>query len=182
MRQAVAYLAFNRGLVSKLALARQDIKRIGMSAEIMVNWRPRVLGAMTLRPGLAYLGNTYQNTRARYLPFVFATDDVALVEMTPAIMRIWIQDALLSRVSVGSAVTNGTFNGNIAQLDRRLGRWRRDRLGGREPAHADRQRHRTRDRLPADHCGGRGPGERARAADRGRARAAHPEGRQHARE
>jgi hypothetical protein len=113
MRQAVAYLAFNRGLISKLALARQDIKRIGMSAEIMVNWRPRVLGAMTLRPGLAYLGNTYQNTRARYLPFVFATDDVALVEMTPAIMRIWIQDALLSRVSVGSAVTNGTFNGNI---------------------------------------------------------------------
>jgi hypothetical protein len=113
MRQAVAYLAFNRGLVSRLALARADIKRIGLSAETMVNWRPRVLGSMSLRPGLGYLGATYNNLQARMLPFVFATDDVALVEMTATIMRIWIQDALLTRVAVTSAVTNGTFAGNI---------------------------------------------------------------------
>lgn len=113
MRQEIAYLAFNRGLASRLSLARADVKRIGLSAETMVNWRPRVLGSMMLRPGLAYLGATQGNNKARYLPFVFATDDVALVELTDSIMRIWTQDALLTRVAVGTAVTNGTFAGAI---------------------------------------------------------------------
>lgn len=114
MRQAIAYLAFNRGLVSRLALARADIKRIGLSAETMVNWRPRVLGSMMLRPGQAYLGNTYNNAQARYLPFVFATDDTSLIEVTAGGIRIWINDVLLSRVAVLTSVLNGTFTGSLA--------------------------------------------------------------------
>lgn len=113
LRQYPALYSFNRGIVSPLGLARTDQKRVGLSAETMDNWIPRVLGSMSLRPGLAYLGSTASNAAARFLPFVFATSDTSLVEFTNAAMRVWINDALLTRVAVSSAVTNGTFSGNI---------------------------------------------------------------------
>ena len=81
-------LAFNRGVVSPLALGRVDIKRVAMSAEEQCNWMPRTLGPMSLRPGLGYLGNTKNNAAARFLPFVFSTDDVALVELTHNTMKV----------------------------------------------------------------------------------------------
>src|SRR3990167_8042211 len=113
MQQTPAFFAFNRGIVSSLGLARTDQKRIALSAETMNNFIVRVLGSMSFRPGLAYLGATSGNNAARFLKFVFATSDVALVELTDVLMRIWINDALLERVAVTTAVTNGAFNTNI---------------------------------------------------------------------
>lgn len=113
LRQYPALYSFNRGIVSPLGLARSDQKRVGLSAQIMDNWIPRVLGSMSLRPGLGYLGTTAGNAAARFLPFVFATSDVALIEFTNAMMRVWIQDSLLTRAAVSSVVTNGTFSGAI---------------------------------------------------------------------
>lgn len=113
-RQNLAFLAFNRGLISTLALARIDLKRMALSATTMVNWIARTLGSMMLRPGLGYIGATYTNATARYLPFVFSISDKALVELTAAILRIWISDALITRVAVSTAVTNGTFPTNFA--------------------------------------------------------------------
>lgn len=107
-------LAFNRGVVSRLALARVDLKRISLSAEEMTNWVPRVLGSMMLRPGLEFLGSSKSDAAARYLPFVFSTSDKALVELTDSVMRVWIDDALVTRASVSSAVTNGSFTVDVA--------------------------------------------------------------------
>lgn len=112
-KATVAYIAFNRGLVSRLGLARQDVKRIAMSAETMTNWKPRVLGSMMLRPGTGYLWSTQTNQAARHLPFVYAVGDTALLELTNLLMRVSINDVLLTRPAVGTAVTNGTFAGNI---------------------------------------------------------------------
>ena len=64
-RQNLAFLAFNRGIISALALARIDLKRMALSAAMMVNWMARTLGSMMLRPGLGYLGSTYTNSAAR---------------------------------------------------------------------------------------------------------------------
>src|SRR5689334_7339941 len=114
MREYPALYAFNRGIVSPIGIARTDQKRIAMSAETMTNWIPRVLGSMSLRPGLQYLGSTASNAAARYIPFIFATDDTALVEFTDSTMRVWIDDILLSRSSVSTAVTNGTFAADIS--------------------------------------------------------------------
>lgn len=113
MRERQAFYAFNRGMVSPLGLARIDQKRISMSAEVMTNWIARVLGSMALRPGLGYIGATSSNAAARFVPFVFGTSDTSLVEFTNAIMRVWINDVLLTRVAVATAITNGTFSGNI---------------------------------------------------------------------
>ena len=104
---------FNRGLVSSLALARTDLERIPLSAETMNNWMPRVLGSMMLRPGTLYLGATASNNKPKYIPFIFADDDTALVEVTNSLVRVWVSDALVTRSAVTASITNGTFTGNI---------------------------------------------------------------------
>lgn len=105
--------SFNRGKVSNLSLARIDQKRVALSAETMTNWIPRVLGPMSLRPGLQYLGGILSNAAAKLVRFVYATDDVALIELTSGKMRVWINDALITRPAVSSAVTNGDFTTNL---------------------------------------------------------------------
>lgn len=108
-RNNVPLLAFNRGIISPLALARTDIERMALSAEVQTNWVPRLLGSMMLRPGLGYIGQTFNNKRARFIPFVFATDDTALIELTDGKMRVWVDDVLVSRAAVSSAIINGDF-------------------------------------------------------------------------
>ena len=107
-------LAFNRGLVSPLALARTDFARVEFSAELMNNWMPRKLGSMQLRTGWQYTGATKSNLRSVSIPFVAATDDTARIELTNMVMRVWVDDALVTRASVTAAVTNGTFTSDVA--------------------------------------------------------------------
>lgn len=112
-RQIPALFAFNRGLISSFALARTDNKRVAMGAETMTNFIPRVLGPMSLRPGFQYIGATASSNEAKLIPFVFSTTDTALVELTNSLMRVWVNDALVTRVSVSTAVSNGNFDTNL---------------------------------------------------------------------
>lgn len=112
-QQIPALFAFNRGIVSEFALARVDQKRLAFSAQQMENVMSRVLGPMSLRPGTGYIGGVYGNAAARFLKFIFSTSDTSKVELTDQLMRIWINDVLLTRPSVTAPVTNGTFAGNI---------------------------------------------------------------------
>lgn len=107
-------LNFNRGIISALGLARIDLDRTRLSAEVMTNWMPRVLGSMSIRVGRQYLGNTRNNARARSFPFIFAADDTARLEITSGKLRVWVADELVTRVAVTAAVTNGTFATDIA--------------------------------------------------------------------
>lgn len=106
-------LSFNRGMISRLGLSRVDLARTALSAEIQTNWIPRVLGPMSLRPGLEYTGASKSNNRSRSLPFVFAIDDTARLEFTTGVFRVWVNDALVTRPTVTAAVTNGTFTSDV---------------------------------------------------------------------
>lgn len=110
----VALVSFNRGRISRLALARTDFARTALSAETQTNWMPRALGSMMLRPGLEYTGATKSNAQAITIPFVFAMDDTARVEATNALLRVWVDDALVTRPSVAAAVTNGDFTNTVS--------------------------------------------------------------------
>ena len=112
-RQTTSLRTFNRGLISPLALARTDIERTALSAETFDNWMPRNLGSMMLRPGKKYLGSTRNDLAAEFLPFVFSTDDLALCELTNSTLRVWVDDTLISRTAVSTAVTNGTMTTDI---------------------------------------------------------------------
>ena len=107
------HLAFNRGLLSTLGLGRIDLKRTVLSAEIQTNWIPRVLGSAMFRPGLAYKGTTNNNEAAVHIPFVFSLTDKAVLEFTEDTLRIRISDVVLTRPTVASAVTNGSFAADI---------------------------------------------------------------------
>jgi hypothetical protein len=109
----VSKLAFNRGLVSRLGVARADIKRLALASEIQVNWTSRTLGSMMIRPGLEYLGSSQSNAKAKHIPFVFSLEDKALIELTDLTMRVWIRDALVTRVAVTTTVLNGDFTTDL---------------------------------------------------------------------
>lgn len=111
--QSYPYLAFNRGLLSRLGLSRLDIERGRLSAEVMTNWMPRVLGSMMLRPGLKYLGRPEDEGVTRLIPFVFSKTDRALLEFTPFQLRVWIDDALLLSPNTATTVTNGLLTTDL---------------------------------------------------------------------
>lgn len=112
MKGQFELLALNRGVVSRFALARLDLKRLAMAAEEQTNWLPMELGPMTLRPGLGYTG-TYPGVK-RSIPFVFSIDDMAELEMSDEQLRVWVDDAVVSRGTVTATITNGTFTTDLS--------------------------------------------------------------------
>jgi hypothetical protein len=114
MRENSSLVSLNRGIISRLGIARVDVKRLALAAEDMTNWIPRVLGSMSLRPGLGYKLSVHNHAPCRYLRFIFATDDTALLELTPLVMRVVIDDTPLTRPAVTSAVANGSFTTDLS--------------------------------------------------------------------
>lgn len=100
-----ALLAFNRGLVDRRILARLDVKRMALAAEVQTNWMPRTMGSMSLRPGLGMIGTTRSDAASRHLEFVYSPDDMAIVELTDSVMRVRIDDTIVRRPAV-----TGKFN------------------------------------------------------------------------
>ncbi|MEO1159242.1 MAG: hypothetical protein AAFW74_02155, partial [Pseudomonadota bacterium] len=110
MREKAYLFAMNGGEVSPLALGRVDLSRMRISAEVMKNCFPRVIGPMAARPGLAYLSSTDGDGEARNIPFVFSAEDTALVEVSDHKLRVRVDGELISRAAVSTVVTNGDFS------------------------------------------------------------------------
>ena len=106
----VALYAFNRGIVSRKALGRVDIERLRLSAETQKNYMPTVLGPMMIRPGTEYVMATRSSAVMKPVPFVFSNDDMAMLQLTASIMRVMIDDELVTYASVSTTVTNGDFS------------------------------------------------------------------------
>lgn len=116
-QQNAPLLAFNRGIVSPKALARTDVERIRLSAEIMENWVPKTQGMMRLRPGLGYVLSNPSNNYAIDIPFVASTTDSAIIELSDSMMRIIVDDALITFPSVSTTVTTGDFSSSTGWTD-----------------------------------------------------------------
>jgi hypothetical protein len=114
LRDTVAYLNFNRGIISPLVSGRVDLKRTAVSAETMTNWTPSVFGSMALRSGLEYIDiASFFDSNVYYIPFIFSTNDTALIELTHEEMWVRVNEALVTRPVVTTTVANGTFNSNL---------------------------------------------------------------------
>lgn len=105
---------FNRGIVDDRAVGRQDIKRIALAASDQTNWMPRALGAMSLRTGLEKITESYNSQRAKYIPFIFAFDDQAMIEITGGVMRVLNGDIPIKRPANSTSIANGQFVGNLS--------------------------------------------------------------------
>lgn len=116
-KQNYVTLNFNRGIISSLGLARQDIERLSLSAEIQNNFPPRTLGSMMLRPGLGYIGGIYDNNKPYHLKFIYDDEDgqfTALIELTDLKMRVIVDDVPVSRPFVTTGIANGEFTSDLS--------------------------------------------------------------------
>ncbi len=102
-RQDPVFTALNRGEVSTQLLGRTDIEHLRLAAQIQENWQPRVLGPMSLRPGSAMIGQPRAEP-AKLVPFVAQFDDTAVIELTDSVMRVWVNDAVVTRNSVATVI------------------------------------------------------------------------------
>ena len=134
-----ALLAFNRGIVSPLALGRVDLKRLQLSAEEQSNWMPRAMGSMMLRPGLGYIASTRSDAASKTLEFIYSTSDTALVELTDGILRVLIDDVVVRRPAVTSKFNRWNGAAFVSSSDTtsgfvdatEVGYWRdNDEVGG----------------------------------------------------
>lgn len=110
--QNFSRIAFNRGLLSPSGQARVDLQRTSLSAEVMVNWDPRVLGPMALRPGFEHIRSLLG--LSRQFPFVYSVSETAQLDISDSLMRVAIDDVLITRPTVTAAVTNGNFTTDLS--------------------------------------------------------------------
>jgi hypothetical protein len=52
---------FNRGTVDRRALSHVDVRKLALAAQTQTNWMSRVVGHMSLRPGLEMIGGIAGN-------------------------------------------------------------------------------------------------------------------------
>lgn len=112
--QKLDILSFNKGVVSPLAMGRVDVARLSLSAETQTNWQPHILGPMSLRPGLKYVGGTRSNAAAKHIPFIASSTDTAIIELTNLAMRVRVSETIITRPAVTTAVTNGNFDTDLS--------------------------------------------------------------------
>jgi hypothetical protein len=103
-RQTAPFFAFNRGEVSDQALARVDVEKLRLAGNVVENWCPRTIGSMMFRPGLGYIGGIRADLPAKIIPFHYASTDTAIVELTDATLRVFVNDAVIARPAVTSTL------------------------------------------------------------------------------
>lgn len=101
--------SLNAGEISRFALARVDLAKMRLAASQAVNWMLKVVGPMQFRGGTLYKTGTNGNGIARLVPFIFSADDTAQLELTDSTLRPLIAGVPISRASVATAITNGSF-------------------------------------------------------------------------
>lgn len=101
--------ALNVGVVDKKHLARVDLERMRLAAEIQTNILPLTTGPAFGRPGLEYISTTDSNDICRLKEFVFGATDAALLEFTDLLFRVKVDDVLVTRPTVTAAVLTSTF-------------------------------------------------------------------------
>lgn len=101
--------SLNGGEVGDEALARLDLTRLQFAGSLYSNMMPRVIGSMTLRPGLEHIedidiGDVF------LMEYAYSGTSTLLPILSDEEMRILKGDALVSRVSVSTAITSGNFS------------------------------------------------------------------------
>jgi hypothetical protein len=112
MVMPAVYNMFNRGEISDNSIARDDVTKVINSASLMSNFWPQRLGPLSYRNGKEYkatlAGETYS------IPFVKKVDDTAILEFSNNELRVVVNDAIISRTTVASTITNPNFTSDIS--------------------------------------------------------------------
>jgi hypothetical protein len=105
----ILHHALNVGVVDKKHLARVDLERMRLAAEVQTNVLPLTTGPAFGRPGLEYISTTDSNDVCRLKEFVFGATDAALLEFTDLLFRVKVDDVPVTRPAVTAVVLTSTF-------------------------------------------------------------------------
>lgn len=101
--------SLNGGEVGDEALARLDLERLQFAGSLYQNMLPRVIGSMTLRPGLEHIADIDIGD-VQLLEYAYSGSAGFVPILSDEEMRIVYNDALVTRASVSTAITNGDFS------------------------------------------------------------------------
>lgn len=119
-RVSAPIYSLNGGEVGKEALARLDLERMQFAGSLYSNMVPRVIGSMTLRPGLEYIADIDFGD-VRLIEYSYSGGPALIPILSGEEMRIVKDNALVSRVSVSTTITNGEFNSFTGWTDASTG-------------------------------------------------------------
>lgn len=129
-RVSAPIYSLNGGEVGKEALARLDLERMQFAGSLYSNMLPRVIGSMTLRPGLEYIADIDFGD-VQLLEYSYSGGSALVPILSNLAMRVVKDNALVSRVAVSTTITNGGFNSFTGWTDGSTGGAAATAVGGR---------------------------------------------------
>ncbi|WP_034884905.1 hypothetical protein [Ensifer aridi] len=119
-RVSAPVYSLNGGEVGDEALSRLDLERLQFAGSLYQNLLPRVIGSMTLRPGLEHITDIHFGD-VQLLEYNYSGGSALIPILSNLEMRVVKDDALVTRVSVSTTVTNGDFNSFTGWTDASTG-------------------------------------------------------------
>lgn len=101
--------SLNGGEVGDEGLARLDLERLQFAGSLYQNILPRVIGSMTIRPGLEHIADIDFGD-VQLLEHNYSGGSALIPILSNFEMRVVKDDALVTRGAVSTAITNGDFN------------------------------------------------------------------------
>jgi len=106
--------SFNAGEFGQRMEARVNFGKYPNAGAEFVNLLPLPQGGFTSRPGTRFIANAHSNSVRSWLtPFVFSNQQSYVLELGQNILRFFRNQAQISALDTGAAITNGTFGSNV---------------------------------------------------------------------
>lgn len=100
--------SLNGGEVGDEGLSRLDLERLQFAGSLYLNMMPRVIGSMTIRPGLEHIANLNLGD-VQLLEYSYSGGSSLIPILSDGELRVVKDSAFVSRVAVSTTVTNGDF-------------------------------------------------------------------------
>lgn len=112
--------SLNGGEVGEEGLARLDLERLQFSGSLYQNALPRVIGSMTIRPGLEYIADIDFGD-VQLIEYNYSGGSALIPILSDEEMRVVKDDALVTRASVSTTIQNGDFSSFTGWTDASTG-------------------------------------------------------------
>lgn len=100
--------SLNGGEVGDEGLARLDLERLQFAGSLYENILPRVIGSMTIRPGLEHITNIDFGD-VQLIEYSYSGTSTLIPILSDGALRVVKDNALVTRAAVATTVQNGDF-------------------------------------------------------------------------
>lgn len=119
-RVSAPVYSLNGGEVGDEALSRLDLERLQFAGSLYQNLLPRVIGSMTLRPGLEYIADIDFGD-VQLLEYNYSGGSSLIPILSNQAMRVVKDDALVTRAAVSTSIQSGDFSSFAGWTDASTG-------------------------------------------------------------